>query len=37
LPPRTTKVEILNFLCTVGGLRREQVGRIDLQGNLGRR
>jgi len=33
LPPRTTKGEILNLLCTTGGLRREQVGRIDLQGS----
>jgi ATP-dependent RNA/DNA helicase IGHMBP2 len=32
LPPRTTKGEILNLLCTAGGLRHEQVGRIDLQG-----
>ena len=32
LPPRTTKGEILNLLCTAGGLRREQVGRIDFQG-----
>jgi ATP-dependent RNA/DNA helicase IGHMBP2 len=32
LPPRTTKGEILNLLCTTGGLRREQVGRIDLVG-----
>lgn len=32
LPPRTSKGEILNLLCTAGGLRREQVGRIDLQG-----
>lgn len=32
LPPRTTKGDILNLLCTAGGLRREQVGRIDLQG-----
>src|SRR5204863_9929032 len=32
LPRRTTKGEILNLLCTAGGLRREQVGRIDLQG-----
>jgi len=32
LPRRTTKGEILNLLCTTGGLRREQVGRIDLQG-----
>ena len=32
LPRRTTKGEILNLLCTVGGLRREQVGRIDLHG-----
>ncbi|HZZ82864.1 MAG TPA: AAA domain-containing protein [Gemmataceae bacterium] len=34
LPPRTTKGEILDLLCTVGGLRREQVGRIDLHGAL---
>lgn len=33
LPPRTTKGEILNLLCTTGDLRREQVGRIDLQGS----
>ena len=33
LPPRTTKGEILSLLCTDGGLRREQVGRIDLQGS----
>src|SRR5262249_26813014 len=32
LPPRTTKGDILNLLCTAGGLRRELVGRIDLQG-----
>src|SRR5947207_1621422 len=32
LPQRTTKGEILNLLCTTGGLRREQVGRIDLRG-----
>jgi len=32
LPSRTTKGEILNLLCTAGGLRREQVGRIDLHG-----
>lgn len=32
LPPRTTKGEILKLLCTAGGLRREQVGRIDLHG-----
>lgn len=32
LPPRTTKGEILILLCTTGGLRREQVGRIDLLG-----
>ncbi len=34
LPPRTTKGDILKFLCTAGGLRREQVGRIDLRGAL---
>ena len=32
LPPRTSKGEILNLVCNTGGLRREQVGRIDLQG-----
>lgn len=32
LPPRTTRREILNLLCTAGVLRREQVGRIDVQG-----
>ena len=32
LPPRATKGEILNLLCTSGGLRRAQVGRIDLLG-----
>ena len=34
LPPRTTKGDILKFLCSAGGLRREQVGRIDLRGAL---
>jgi hypothetical protein len=34
LPPRTTKGEILHFLIATGGLRREQVGRIDLRGAL---
>jgi ATP-dependent RNA/DNA helicase IGHMBP2 len=33
LPPRTTKGEILSLLSTVGGLRREKAGRIDLQAN----
>ena len=33
LPRRTTKGELLNLLCTIGGLRREQVGRIDLRGS----
>src|SRR5689334_3624060 len=32
VPPRTTKGEILHFLMTAGGIRREQVGRIDLRG-----
>src|SRR5438093_7237634 len=32
LPPRTTKGDVLNLLCGAGGLRREQVGRIDLLG-----
>ena len=30
LPPRTTKGEILDLLRTAGGLRREQIGRLDL-------
>lgn len=33
LPPRTTKGELLALVCAEGGLRREQVGRIDVQGN----
>jgi ATP-dependent RNA/DNA helicase IGHMBP2 len=33
LAPRTTKGEILNLLCTVDKIRREDVGRIDLQGS----
>src|SRR5437660_7264339 len=33
LPPRTTKGELLRLLVTTGGLRREQVGRIDLRGS----
>ncbi len=32
LPPRTTKGEILSLICGTGGIRREQVGRIDLHG-----
>src|SRR5262249_30370560 len=32
VPPRTTKGEILHFLMTAGGIRRDQVGRIDLRG-----
>jgi superfamily I DNA and/or RNA helicase len=32
LPPRTTKGEVLDFLCTTGGIDRRHVGRIDLRG-----
>src|SRR5689334_17756278 len=32
LPPRTTKGDILHLLCGVGGIGREQVGRIELRG-----
>src|SRR5271165_3547802 len=32
LPRRTTKGEVLHFLCSTGGIRGEQVGRIDLCG-----
>ena len=31
LPRRVTKVDVLHFLDTVGGLDRRRVGRIDLQ------
>jgi ATP-dependent RNA/DNA helicase IGHMBP2 len=34
LPPRTSKGEILDLLCTTGGLQRQQVGRIELHGAL---
>jgi hypothetical protein len=34
LPPRTTKRQLLDLLSTTGGLRREDVGRIDLRGTL---
>jgi hypothetical protein len=34
LPPRLTKGEILHFLSTTGGIRRELVGRIELRGAL---
>src|SRR5579864_7757360 len=34
LPPRITKGELLHFLITTGGIRREQVGRIELRGSL---
>src|SRR5262245_40013653 len=34
VPPRTSKGELLHFLCAAGGVRREQVGRIDLRGPL---
>jgi DNA polymerase III delta prime subunit len=33
LPSRTTKADVLSFICTLGGLRREQIGRIELHGN----
>ncbi|MBX9682148.1 MAG: AAA family ATPase [Gemmataceae bacterium] len=33
LPPRTTKGELLAFVCNATGLRGAQVGKIDLQGN----
>jgi superfamily I DNA and/or RNA helicase len=32
LPPRVTKGEILHLLCSIGGIDREKVGRIDLRG-----
>src|SRR5687767_9084980 len=32
LPTRTTKGDILDLLCAVGGLVRGQVGRIELHG-----
>src|SRR5438132_1627550 len=32
LSSRTTKGDLLRFLCEVGGLSRGQVGRIDIQG-----
>jgi superfamily I DNA and/or RNA helicase len=34
LPPRISKGELLRFLITTGGIRREQVGRIELRGSL---
>jgi len=34
LPPRTTKGELLEFLCVTSGISREQVGRIDLRGTI---
>lgn len=33
LPPRTTKGELLAFVCNTTGLRGAQVGKIDLHGN----
>ncbi|HLW68603.1 MAG TPA: DbpA RNA binding domain-containing protein, partial [Gemmataceae bacterium] len=35
LPPRTLKGAILHLLCAVGGLARDQVGRIELHGGAG--
>ena len=32
LPSRTTRGDVLRFLCEQGGLDRGQVGRIDLHG-----
>jgi hypothetical protein len=34
LPTRTTKGELLAFLCSAGGIRGEQVGKIDLRGTM---
>jgi hypothetical protein len=34
LAPRVTKGEILQLLCSLGGIGREQVGRIDLRGAI---
>src|SRR5437773_2125468 len=34
LPRRTTKGDLLQFLCATGGMNREQVGRIDLRGTI---
>ncbi len=33
LPPRTTKGQVLHFVCTASGIEGKQVGRIDLQGS----
>jgi superfamily I DNA and/or RNA helicase len=33
LPPRTTKGDMLHLLCSVGGLVRAQVGRIEVYGS----
>lgn len=35
LPPRATKGDILHLLCAIGGLVRDQVGRIELHGTTG--
>src|ERR1041384_799397 len=34
LPPRTTKGELLRFVCETGGIDGDKVGRIDLHGAL---
>jgi hypothetical protein len=34
LPPRITRGELLSFLCSAGGMRDEQVGKIDLRGTM---
>jgi hypothetical protein len=34
LLPRTTKGDVLHLLCDVGGIKREQVGRIELNGAI---
>jgi ATP-dependent RNA/DNA helicase IGHMBP2 len=34
LPPRITKGELLSLLCSTGGIRGEQVGKIDLRGTM---
>ena len=34
LPPRISKGEVLSLLCLTGGIRREQVGKIELRGTM---
>jgi ATP-dependent RNA/DNA helicase IGHMBP2 len=35
LPPKTTKSEVIGFLCEKGGLDRRKIGRIDIRGRRG--